>query len=698
MNRRVFLLSAAGTPLLAAPDYGKELPIVAGLGIGFTSDAAVDGNSLFTIGGGKDGSLYAADISTPGKPKVVGKLPGLGHVRQIRVRNGIAYVTSREDGFFLIDVRRRERPVLLSHYDTIELATGLALSGQVAFIACRQCGVELIDISDPKRARHLSTIRVGEAQSVAARDGYLYAGVWGTRELVVCDARDPRHPVRAGRADLDGFGDGVALQGRLCFVATGHHSRNPGSARPQPGQPGYGTGHGLEIFDISRPPEPRFLSRIKTPPRYRIFMDMWGVKVSGRYAFVHDTYNGAFVIDVSDPERPKFAGHRQLPEVPARGEGYIPAEGTVPSPAAGLAVGRGFVYVAGGYSDLHVVAAPGLASPVPLDPDKPAAIPPPAPPARDPRFRAFQPGGQIHDVVPWGKYDGGAARLVLPAGNAGFHLARFERNAVEPVAQYSSEGIVYGAAVAGDTVYIAEGMGGLSIWRGAGKLKMVGRYRVPRQSVKQVVVDPAGRFAMLHVGLNLLEIVDVSKPESPKKVMEDGRLGLFYQRSIMPSPDRLGGVVIWGHDGLFTYDVASAAAPRAASFEYPFGISARCGAARYGEGWLVTYNGKYFLLRPGEKRPPQQLGLIGVKGREVWGKPTLSGNTLFLSDPYGGGVTALDISTVSEPKVIGELELNEHPGFVVEVNGVALIPGGYQGLLVWPYSVSQRASVVASLM
>jgi hypothetical protein len=697
MNRRVFLLSAAGTPLLAQPDYGKELPIVADLGIGFTADAAVEGNTLFAIGGGKDGSLYTADISTPAKPKAVGKLPGLGHVRQIRVRNGVAYVTSREDGFFLIDVRRREKPVLLHHYDTIELATGLALSGNVAFIACRQCGVELIDVSDPKRARHLSTIRVGEAQSVAARDGYLYAGVWGTRELVVCDVRNPRRPVRAGRADLDGFGDGVTLRGGLCFVATGHHSRVPGGGRPQPNQPGYGAGHGLEIFDIGTPAQPRFLARVKMPARYRIFMDMWGVKVSGRYAFVHDTYNGMFVVDVSDPSHPRFAGHRRLPDVPAKGEGYIPADGAVPSPAAGLAVGRGFVYVAGGYSDLHVLAAPGIASPVPVDPDKPPAIPPLERPAPDPRFRAFQPGGQIHDVVPWGKHPDGTARLLLPAGNAGLHVARF-RNGVEVLATQRAEDIVYGAAVAGDTVYVAEGMGGLSIWRGAGKLELVGRYRVPRQSVKQVVVDPKGRYAMLHVGLNLLEIVDVSRPETPKKVMEDGRLGLFYRRAIVPSTDSLGGVVTWGHDGLFTYDVTSGTPPRGPSFEYPFGIPARCGAVRYRDGWLVTYSGKYFLLRPGEKRSPGQVGLIGIQGHELWGKPTLSGNTLFLSDPYGGRVSAVDITAVTEPRMIGEIEISEHPGFVVPLDGVALIPAGYQGLLVWPYSVSQRASVVASLM
>jgi hypothetical protein len=190
---------------------------------------------------------------------------------------------------------------------------------------------------------------------------------------------------------------------------------------------------------------------------------------------------------------------------------------------------------------------------------------------------------------------------------------------------------------------------------------------------------------MLHVGLNRLEIVDVSDVEAPKKVLEEARLGLFYRRAISPTADSLGGLVGWGHDGAFIYDLSSAAPPRASAFEYPFGINARCGAVRYRDGWLVTYSGKYFLLRPGEKRPPQEVGLIGMNGRDVHGKPAVSGKTLFLSDPYTGMVTALDISSFTAPQLLGQLELAEPPGFVLGIDGTALVPAGYQGLLIWNY-------------
>ena len=143
---------------------------------------------------------------------------------------------------------------------------------------------------------------------IRSTDGkVLYAGVWGSRELVICDVRDPYRPAVISRSPLDGNGDGVTVRGKYCFVATGHHARGwrpaEGDASPQ-----YGQGHGLEVFDVSDPSKPTFVSRIKTRRFYRIGMDMWDVMVAGDYAFLGDTYNGVFVIDISNIEKPRFAG------------------------------------------------------------------------------------------------------------------------------------------------------------------------------------------------------------------------------------------------------------------------------------------------------------------------------------------------------------------------------------------------------
>lgn len=50
--------------------------------------------------------------------------------------------------------------MLLSHYDTIELATGIALGPSLAMAACRQYGLELIDIADPEHPRLRWTLEI----------------------------------------------------------------------------------------------------------------------------------------------------------------------------------------------------------------------------------------------------------------------------------------------------------------------------------------------------------------------------------------------------------------------------------------------------------------------------------------------------------------------------------------------------------
>ncbi|MBT4815128.1 MAG: hypothetical protein HON70_05485, partial [Lentisphaerae bacterium] len=244
--------------------FGRTMEIVKDLGVGRCMDVAAVRDRLYVIGSGK---LHVLDITQSHSPELLGTLTNLGHTRQIEVQNDVAYITAREDGVFIVDVSNSAKPRLLSHYNAIELATGIAISGKVAFVACRTYGVELVDVSDPGKPLHLSTIRTGEAQSCVARDGILYVGVWGSKELVICDAKNPRAPQIISKTPLDGYGDGLCVRGSHCFVATGHHSRS--MRKRDESDPGFGNGHGLEIFDITQPEEPAFVSRIKAPRYYR---------------------------------------------------------------------------------------------------------------------------------------------------------------------------------------------------------------------------------------------------------------------------------------------------------------------------------------------------------------------------------------------------------------------------------------------
>ncbi|MDH7570665.1 MAG: hypothetical protein QHJ73_13870, partial [Armatimonadota bacterium] len=452
--------------------YGPPLPLVHALGIGPSMAVAVQGERAYIIGRGK---LRIADVSRPENPRILGELDGLGNTRQVAVAGSVVYVASREDALFVVDVSDPTTPRLLSHYDSVEFATGLCVAGDVLFLALRQFGVEAVDVSNPRQPRHLSVVRTGEAQSVAFCDGYLYAGVWGTSEVVVVDARNAALPVITAKVPLDGYGDGVFVGDGILYAATGHHSRQ--TPRSVEGDPGFGHGHGLEIFSLEDPAHPRFLARVKFPPFYRIGNDMWSVQVLHGYAFVADTHNGVFVVDVRDPRRPRCIRHRVLP--PRPGE-------KLPDFVGGIGLVPNHIYAAGGSTDLYVLAAPGLAAPVTLQIGRPPAVGESAP-SLSQRYRAYAAGGQVHRVRLYGDL------ALIAAGAAGVQSAR-QTPQFTFLHRYPTEGFALDVAARDDVAYVAEGAGGLSTWRIApgGELHPLGRYRPRAQAVRQVVVPGQG--------------------------------------------------------------------------------------------------------------------------------------------------------------------------------------------------------------
>ncbi len=313
---RLFLLLCCSTAVAAphempvvanpGPEFGALLPAQA-LGIGLTMDVACDGDLLYSIG---NRQLCIQSGARTGRLQRISTLDGLGNVRQVAVSRGYAFVTSREDGLFIIDVRQPAQPRIACHYDTLELATGIAVSGNLLAVANRFAGIELIDITHPEKPRFLSAVRVGEAQSVVIHGRWLYAGTWSNRAVVIIDLRDPCAPQIVNTLALDGFGDGLAVHGTLLAAATGHHAAS--RTTPRPGDAAFGSGHGVSFFDISDPAHPLLLSTLKFPPFYRRGMDMWGVVLTQDHAYVNDTHNGFFLIDIRTIRAPRVLGHHQL--------------------------------------------------------------------------------------------------------------------------------------------------------------------------------------------------------------------------------------------------------------------------------------------------------------------------------------------------------------------------------------------------
>jgi len=603
----------------------------------------------------------------------VGELEGLGATRQIELVGNLAGVTSREDGFWLIDVSRAERPQLLSHYDTIELATGIAMSDHVALVACRQYGIEQIDITNPRRPRHLSTFRTGEAQSVFLSQGLAYVGDWGTRELVICNLRNPWKPEPVAHLALDGFGDGVFVRGKVCFAATGHHSRQ--MRQRLPSDPAYGRGHGMEIIDVSNPREPRLISRVKLPRLYQQkSYDMWDVQVSGDLAVVGDTHNGIYVFNVRDLAHPVPVGYRQLP---------LCGDERLPGAVGGFAIGEDCLYVAGPQTGLHTLALPGI-RPVMIAERLEVPAQRPAAEIKSPARVAYRPEGQVHEVA----VDPVRGDVWVAAGSAGLHRLRLDdpRAGKQVVATQS---VAFSVDVQGGVVAVGEGVAGLSLWRPtAAGAELLGRYQSPVGGIGQVRLSPDVRYLVVHAGPNKLEVLDIRSPKQPKCVLDDQHLGLFYRTPFSHGflPDGRFGV-LWHATGMYVFTVGGEQGPRYAGWTIPGAVNFAGGMAAYGDRFLATCNGGYAVLKDGQTTISPKTDLVRIPGQRIEGKPSVFGTTLYVSQRWKGQIAAVDISAPQKPKLRWTLQVEGNPGTVQELRGQAVIPAGYDGVIVRPAQI-----------
>ena len=109
-------------------------------------------------------------------------------------------------------------PGILGFVDTPEFATGVALSGAVAYVADGDSGLQVIDVSDPGSPVILGSVRTPDHARGVAVSGALAYVADEHFGLQVIDVSDPANPVILGSVDTPGLAYGVAISGALAYV------------------------------------------------------------------------------------------------------------------------------------------------------------------------------------------------------------------------------------------------------------------------------------------------------------------------------------------------------------------------------------------------------------------------------------------------------------------------------------------------
>ncbi|MBF0129304.1 MAG: DUF4347 domain-containing protein [Alphaproteobacteria bacterium] len=237
----------------------------------------------------------------------------------VAVSGNYAYVADDRAGLRVIDISNPVSPSLLGTYDTPGYASGVVVNGTYAYVADLNRGLQVINISNPASPSLAGSLWLaGSTFGVTVSGNYAYAAS-NDSGFYVIDISNPASPSLVGTYNTSGRAFGVAVSGNYAYVADGNS--------------------GLQVINISNPASP-------IVGTYDTSGNASGVAVNGGYAYVADSNSGLQVISISNPASPSLVG-------------TYDTSGS----ARGVVVSGNYAYVADGSSGLQVINISISASP-----------------------------------------------------------------------------------------------------------------------------------------------------------------------------------------------------------------------------------------------------------------------------------------------------------------------------------------------
>ena len=714
------------TPEVAIKDDGKHL-------VGKTKDMVKVGTTLYSIG---TSGLTITDVSDHNNPVVLGNVPDLGGaIRQIVMLGDgkHVFISSRQNGCYVVNVEDPTAPKVVSRYDSVEMATGVAAYGNYVYIANRQYGVEIVDITDVNNPVQCAIVRCGTVQSCEVVDGILYAGCWNERAIPMFDVTQPSEPVYLGTANLTGKGDGVSvikIDGKTyLFAATGQNplgvTENVSTTKTEENllsDLNLGMGNGIDIFDVSDPANPQWLSTTKIDGRYyHADNDFWHVEIAEEdgkyYAYFLNTYNGVYIFDVTDPQAPIRLGHIVVTSDTLTKQYYDGRANIFPydqdvqrqSPIAGIAVDDGVLYMASAHTDLHIYDGEELAKYLFKTEEKSEAVEI----EKDNStfyqfdgsalegFASLDTVGQAYTVA---HYNG---NYYVAAGKKGVLVVDEDLNVL---AAFGTQDLTIDVQIYEGMMYCAESGGGLAAY----KLSEDGlsateqwRYTTSRGVVRHVRLSPKGKWAVIQCGSTYGQIVSTDAPTAA--TVEVKANSQLYHHNILNqmAGGRYLGIYAeaartWWFDFGPEDDYVT---PVQISYWTSNAASIMTGGMTgnvpgYENHVLCTRNiangstGGYYIYDITAESPSV---VINAKDSDTifTGRPSVYGNILIASDRINGKIHIVDISDLSAPNVLYTVEATGNPDSALVVGDYVFVPMGYQGL--FRFKLSQFMNVQVSV-
>lgn len=292
---------------------------------GFANEVVVAGDKAYLVTSG--GKLEIVDISRRSTPVAVGTLVTTYTAVDLAVVKHSAYLATGDvvDGvgegqLIIVDVSAPANPLAIGDVAIPDRARAVAISGNTAFVAAWEAGLQIIDISDPVNPVIIASVEIiAPATDIKVVNQRAYVAHHGGLDII--DVRNPVAPVTLATIETPGLGLGVDVVGDIVYLAADIMG-------------------GLQIIDVSDISNPSILSSELAPGF------AYDVEVLNGIAYVAD-FDTLQIIDVSDPTDPITVGVVDMP-----------------GNAIGIAVIGNTAYLAASDAGLQIVDIRTTATPV----------------------------------------------------------------------------------------------------------------------------------------------------------------------------------------------------------------------------------------------------------------------------------------------------------------------------------------------
>lgn len=237
--------------------------------------------------------LVILDVSDPEAPVEIGShdMPGFWWFYGFDYCDGYACIAGGKDGLRVVEISAPDSITVVGIYDPYDLTSGLAVSGDHAFVGTYLKDLAVYDVSDPSSPVEVTALEFPDSpiKQISVWGHHLYVPgvvIDHNAGVSVLDISDPTNPLEIAYwhtpPGYSGAPFNVERYGNYAFVACA-----------------FG---GVEIYDVAQIDQP-------------IALDNWtlwnamtnqgfgvtNVKISWPYLFAPDRAFGLYVLDVSDP-------------------------------------------------------------------------------------------------------------------------------------------------------------------------------------------------------------------------------------------------------------------------------------------------------------------------------------------------------------------------------------------------------------